>query len=318
MELIYGGIIFFLASGLLYVAGELLVSGLLLLSRYFRVTEFVVAFLVMAFAASLPNLFVGVSSALQGVPELSFGDIMGNNMIALTLAIALGIFFSPKRELPLDNHTIQDTTFLTSLAAILPLILISDGAISRSDGLILVLFFVGYVYWLLSKRDRFSKPYTNDAAPDITRKVAWRNVLKVLAGTACLALAAQGIVYGATLLATALPLLLVGVLIVGFGGALPELYFTLMMARRGETSMIVGNLMGAVIIPATLVLGIVSMIEPIRNSTLELSFIGRAFLASAALFFLYVSQTKHAISKREGYILLALYVAFLTHLLMSI
>jgi len=320
MELVYGGIIFFLASGLLYVAGELLVSGLLLLSRYFRVTEFVVAFLVMAFAASLPNLFVGVSSALQGVPELSFGDIMGNNMIALTLAIALGIFFSPKRELPLDNHTIQDTTFLTSLAAILPLILISDGAISRSDGLILVLFFAGYVYWLLSKRDRFSKPYTNDAAAKITKKVAWRNVLKVLAGTVCLALAAQGIVYGATLLATALelPLLLVGVLIVGFGGALPELYFTLMMARRGETSMIVGNLMGAVIIPATLVLGIVAMIEPIHNSTLDLSLIGRAFLASAALFFLYVSQTKHAISKREGYILLAFYAAFLTHLLMSI
>lgn len=315
---LYGITIFLLSSVLLYIAGELLVAGLLKLSRYFRVTEFVVAFFVMAFAATLPNLFVGVSSALQGMPELSFGDIMGNNMIALTLAVALGIFFAPKRELPLENQTIRDTTFLTSIAAILPLILISDGAISRSDGLILILFFVGYGYWLLSKNDRFTKEYAEERAVVVTKSEALENMSKVVGGIVLLAIGAQGIVYGASLLATGfgLPLLLVGVLIIGFGGALPEIYFTVLTARRGETSMIIGNLMGAVIIPATLVLGIVAMIEPIHNESLELSLVGRIFLMVAAGFFLLVSQTRSVITMREGSFLLFLYAAFLAHLLM--
>lgn len=315
--LILSGLLFILGSSvLLYIAGELLVAGLLKLSRYFRVTEFMVAFLVMALAASLPNLFVGIGSALQGIPELSFGDIMGNNMIALTLAIALGIFFAPKRELPLENQTIQDTTFLTSLAAILPLILISDGMISRSDGLVLVVFFLAYMYWMFSKRERFSKMYAEERSVVVTKEEAWRYIWKVLGGIVLLALASQGIVHGAMMLAEAfsLSLMLVGILVIGFGGALPELYFTVLTARRGETGMIVGNLMGAVIIPATLVLGLVSIIQPIHNEALELSIFGRLFLIAAALFFLVVSQTKSVITKREGFILLALYIAFLMHL----
>jgi len=316
MLILYGISMIVVSSVILYIAGELLVAGLLKLSRFFRVTEFIVAFVVMALAASLPNLLVGVTAALQGIPELSFGDIMGNNMIALTLAVALGIFFAPKRELPLENQTIQDTTFLTSLAAILPLILVSDGTISRSDGLILVLFFVGYMYWVFSKRERFTKTYAEERAVVVNKQEAWGYIWKVMAGIVLLAIAAQGIVHGASVLAEVfgLSFLVIGILVIGFGGALPELYFTILTARRGETSMIVGNLMGAVIIPATLVLGIVAMIQPIHNDALELSIVGRAFLIVAALFFLVVSQTKSVITKREGYILLFLYLAFLAHL----
>jgi len=316
MTIVFGGVIFLLSSVLLYFAGEFLVAGLLRLSRYFAVTEFLVAFFVMAFAATLPNFFVGISSALQGTPELSFGDIMGNNMIALTLAVALGIFFAPKRELPLENQTIQDTTFLTSIAAILPLILIADGMISRSDGLILVLFFVGYVYWLFSKRERFTKTFAEDRAP-MSKTEVLQTFCIVLLGVVVLAVAAQGIVYGATLLATGLglSLLLVGILVIGFGGALPEVYFTILTARRGETGMIIGNLMGAVIIPATLVLGVVAMIHPISNTVLGLPLVARLFLVLAAVFFLVVSQTKQVITRREGSILLLIYGAFIFHLL---
>jgi len=315
----YGISIFVLSSALLYIAGELIVSGLLRISKYFKVTEFVVAFFVLAFAATLPNFFVGITSAMQGVPELSFGDIMGNNMIALTLAAAVGVFFAPKKSLPLENQTIRDTTFLTSLAALLPLILISDGVISRSDGLILVLFFACYVYWLFSKSERFTKTYEG-TKKKLLKKDIFIDFFSVLAGALILVGAAQGIVYGGTILAESigLSLVMVGILIVGFGGALPEVYFTVLAARRGDTSMIIGNLMGAVIIPATLVLGIVAMIHPIHNDVMELSVASRMFLVVAALFFLMVSQTKNSIQRREGIVLLGIYVAFLLHLFVFI
>ncbi len=312
---IYGLTIIIVSAVLLYISGELLVRGLVRLSRHFKVTEFFVAFFVMAFAASLPNIFVGVTSALQGIPELSFGDIMGNNLIALTLAVALGVFFAPKRELPLENQTIQDTTFLTSIAAILPLILISDGLISRSDGLVSLLFFFGYLYWMLTKRERFSRVFGEDRAT-ITRSEAIYHVGRILVGITLLGIAAQGIVYGATMIATGLgvSLLLVGMLIVSFGGALPEIYFTIASARRNETGLIIGNLMGAVIIPATLVLGVVAIIQPIHNDVVAFSTAGRIFLIILAIFFLVVSQTKHIISLREAYILLFSYLLFVLSL----
>ncbi len=304
--------ILLLSSILLYIAGELIVASLLRLSRYFKMTEFVVAFFVMAFAATLPNLFVGITSALQGIPELSFGDIMGNNIIALTLAVAAGVFFAPKRELPLENQTIQDTTFLTAIAAILPLILISDGGISRSDGLVLLLFFFGYVYWMFSKKERFTKVFEEERV-DITRAQALRELVQLVGGVILLSVAAQGIVYGAELIASGLglSLLLVGIFIIGFGGALPEVYFTIISAKRDEVGLIIGNLMGAVIIPATFVLGIVAMIHPIVNDSLQFPTIARVFLVLVALFFLYVSQTRNVITTREATILVISYVAFL-------
>ncbi len=301
---------------LLYISGELLVRGLVRISRHLQVTEFFVAFFVMAFAATLPNVFVGITSALQGIPELSFGDIMGNNIIALTVAVALGVFFAPKRELPLENQTIQDTTFLTSIAAILPLILISDGLISRSDGLVLLLFFFGYVYWMFSKRDRFTRVF-GEKHQALTKEQAMYQVARLMLGTVLLALAAQGVVHGATLIAEGLgmSLLLVGMLMIALGGALPEIYFTVISARRGETGLIIGNLMGAVIIPATFVLGIVALIQPIHNSALQFSTTARVFLILVAIFFLVVSQTRAVITMREAGILFTSYVLFVLSLL---
>jgi len=320
MEIVIGIVTLITSGVFLYFAGELIVASLLLLSRYFKVTEFVVSFFVMAFAASLPNLFVGVTSALQGVPELSFGDIMGNNIIALTVAltvaISFGVLFSAKKEIPLENQTIQDTTFLTAVAAILPLILVSDGMISRSDGLVLILFFAAYAFWMFSKKEHFSRVYEDrELLP--TKNEIKLSIMRLVLGIVVLALSAQGIVYGANLIAVSvgLPLILVGILIIGFGGALPEIYFTIISAKKGETGLIVGNLMGSVIIPATFVLGLVAIIHPISNPTTEFSTLARVFLVLVAVFFLVVSKTKGVITKKEALTLLLSYILFVCSLL---
>ena len=321
MEWVYGLSIFLLAGGLLYIAGELVVSGLIRLSRFYRVKEFVVAFFVMAFAGTVPNLFVGVTSALQGIPELSFGDVMGNNIIALTLAVAIALFIVPGKKLSLSNQTTKYTTFMTAAAALLPLILISDGQLARSDGIVLILFFVVYVAWLFSREDNFSKVYQESEALSFqkARPEALLATAKVVFGLVLLGVAAQAVVYAAELIALALgvPLMVIGVLVVGFGGALPELYFTIVSAKKGESEMILGNLMGAVISPATLVLGIVALIHPIQNENLEFPLIGRVFLVLVALYFLYASYTSKMITLREGYALLGVYVLFVIALVLS-
>lgn len=316
MVWIYGLAIIFVASGLLYLAGNFLVSSLLRLAQYFKVTEFSVAFFVMAFASSLPNLFVGVTSALQGVPELSFGDIMGNNMLVMTIAVALSILFSSRKELPIETDTVKDTAFFTSIVAVLPLVLISDGLLSRSDGLILVLFFAAYVYWLFVRSGKFSREFRSETE-SLSRQSILIDIVRVVCGVTLLAISAQAIVYGASILGMSigLPLILVGILITGIGGALPEIYFAIESARREETGLIIGSLLGAVVVPATLVLGLVAIINPIQNDFFAFSIVSRIFLVAIAVFFLYVSQVKQVVTWREALVLIGFYLAFFLSIL---
>lgn len=266
----------------------------------------------MAFAASLPNLFLGVTSALRGTPELSLGDVAGNNLVALTLAVALAVLLS-RREIPAESKTVQTTSIFTFIAAILPLALTLDGTLSRIDGGILIGLFAFYFLWLMSKRERFTQVYGNGTAPrlDLWKTFALDS-LKVVAGIALLLFAAYGIVSSAEYFALyfAVPLIFIGILVTGLGNALPETYFAVSLARKGETDMILGNLMGSVVVPATLVLGIVALIQPIVIADLTAFAIARFFMVAAALFFFFSIKIGKRITIREATGLLALYLAF--------
>ena len=318
MEIVTVALIFIGCIALLFIAGELLVGGLLYLSRYLGVKEFIVAFFVMAFASSVPNLFVGVTSALQGVPELSFGDIMGNNIVALTLGVGIAIFFSPHRRLPLTSTSLRHTAVVTTISALLPLVLLLDGSISRVDGVVLLIFFFFYLYWLFSRREHYSKIYEPTERKTLRdKKQARIELTKTLLGITLLAVSAQGVVHVAGTFSENLniPLVFVGLVILGLSGALPELYFAGISARKGELDMVVGNLMGAVIVPATFVLGVVAIIHPIENTQLEFPVIARLFLVTIALGFFVASRTDKVFSSKEGLLLSSLYFALIACLL---
>ena len=297
---------------LLYLSGEWVVGGLMRLAKFLGWKEFVVAFFVMAFAASLPNLFVGITSALKGIPQLSFGDVAGNNLVALTLAVGLAALFA-KGGIVADSKAIQTTSIFTLVAAILPLLLIWDGELSRVDGIVLILFFVFYCYWLFCKKERFCKIYDEhktSTGRDFKSSIA--DFGKIILGVILLIIAAQGIVASAQFFAQAFnfPLIFVGVLITGLGSALPEIYFAVSMARKGQSWMILGDLMGAVIVPSTLILGIVVLIHPIRILDFSPFAIARVFLIiSTFSFFLFIKTDRH-ITRKEAFYLMGIYLVF--------
>ncbi len=293
-------------------------SGLARISRFFGLREFVVAFFIMAFAASLPNLVVGITSALRAIPQLSFGDVAGNNIVTLTVAAALAVFFSKDRVISTESRLIQTSAIFTALAAVLPLLLVLDGELSRLDGLVLIILFFSYGFWLFSKKERFTQVYdgyANNAAATIMEKARLfiKDIGKIVLGAILLMSAAYGIVISAIFFAQffKVPIILIGLLITGLGSALPETYFAVISARRGETWMVLGNLMGAVIVPATLVLGIVALIRPIVMPDFSPFAAARLFLIVSVLFFYFFVRTEKRITRKEGLILLALYVLFI-------
>ena len=303
--------IFLASCALLFWAGNWLVGGLMRTAKFLGWREFVVAFFIMAFVGSLPNLFVGISSALHGIPQLSFGDIVGGNLIDLTIVVALAALIA--KGLPAESKMVQTTSIFTMAVAILPLILILDGTLGRGDGILLILCFGLYVSWLFSKKERFTKVYDNGKAPVVKEfKTFIKDLGRIILGVICLLAAAEGIVRSASFFAESLnlPIALIGILIVGFGNALPEAYFAIASARKGQTWMILGDLMGSVIVPATLVLGIVALICPIEIVDFSPFAIGRFFLIIAAMFFLFFVRTDRKISKKEASFLLGIYILF--------
>jgi cation:H+ antiporter len=318
--------VFIASCALLFFSGKLLVESLSRIARFLEWREFVVAFFIMAFVGSLPNLFVGLSSAFHRIPQLSFGDIVGGNLIDLTIAVALAALIA--KGLPAGSKLVQSSSIFTISIAILPLLLILDGKLGRGDGVILILAFFFYILWLFSKKERFTKvyKYKKTSGSDVSEnqepkkqthiirefKVFISDLGKAILGLMFLLMAAEGIVRAASFFAEDLnlPLALIGILIVGIGNSLPEIHFAVASARKGANWLILGDLMGAVIVPATLVLGIVALICPIEISDFSPFAIARFFLIISAIFFLFFVRTDCKISRKEALFLLGLYVVF--------
>ena len=304
--------IFIVSCVLLFISCNWLISSLLRMAKFLGWREFVVAFFIMAIAGTIPNLFVGISSAIHNVPQISLGDIVGGNLIDLTLVVALAALFAG--SLPAKSKMIQTSAIFTIVVAVLPMLLILDGILGRGDGIVLILCFFLYVYWLFSKKERFTKIYNNqEMEPAKEISSFFKDLGRIILAMIILLLAAEGIVNAASFFAGNfnLSLGLVGILFVSFGNALPEIYFTIASARKGKNWMILGNLMGSIIIPVTLVLGVVALICPIQITHFSPFAIGRFFLIISAMFFLFFIRTDRQITRKEGCFLLSFYILFI-------
>lgn len=307
-------LLFIISCVLFYFAGKLVIDGFVKIAKFLGWKEFVVAFFIMAFACSLPNLFVGLSAAFRHIPELSFGDVAGNNLAVLTLAVGIAVLFS-KKEVSAKSRIVRASSFFTMAAVLLPLLLILDGTLSRIDAFILLALFFVYVIWLFSKKERFEKTYKEESKKSPTKKFKnfLGDLIKIFFGLLIFIAASQGMVVSASAFAVNfnLSLVLVGILITGLGSTLPELYFDVVSAKKGNGWLVLGDLMGAIIIPSTLVLGIVALISPIHITNFSSLAIARIFIVIAAIIFPFFVRSGRAISKQEGLFLLSLYIIFL-------
>ncbi len=308
-----------LLAGLLalYPASQWLIDGLVRLARFLNWREFVVSFFVIALASSLPNFVVGLAAIRQGVPQLSFGDVTGNNMGAITLAVALAVFLSRRKVLVTNSRVTQITALFTTLAAVLPLLLAWDNTLSRGDGLMLLALFSLYVGWLFSKKENFSNnssasrnnPVSGPRLGAIFANLGW-----MFLGLLLLLAAGQVVVVAASFFARSfdVPIIMLGFLVTGLGSALPEIYFAAVSAKREENWIILGNLMGSVIIPSTLVLGFVAVASPFDFHHLTSFASVRLWVAVPALLFIWFVRSERRITWWEAAILLIPYLGFIS------
>lgn len=300
-------LIFILSCFLIIFASKIIIDSLHRLSCRLGWKEFIVAFFAASIGAVIPELFIGIRSAIAGVPELALGSIIGQNVILLTFSVAICTFIL--RGIVVESRTVRAGANFALIAVVLPFILLYDGVLSRLDGLILILACVVYILWLFSKEDHFLKKY--EGPPP--RCSALKDALIIFFGFVFVVLSAEGIIYSAQSFSAHynIPVGVFGLFAVGMGVALPETFFSISLAKKGHSWMILGSILGAVALSSTLVLGIIALIKPIEVVNFDSLRAAQFFLISGGFFLLFFIRTSNKINKREAWFLLGIYLMFL-------
>ena len=304
-------ILFLVACFLLARAGAWSVKSLLAIAKFLNWKKFVVASLIMGTVSSLPELFVGIGASLSGRPELSFGNIVGSNIILLTLVIGISVLVGG--QIVLKGKTLQKSLLFGAFYALLPLLLMMDGNASRVDGVILLIALGFYLKELLAEKDKFKRVLSNkkeNQPKDI--KIFFKDLGFFLFALLIMILSAELIVFSAGRIAVGLnlPLVLIGVLGIALGTSLPELSFSLRAMAMKEKEMVIGEIVGSIAINSALVLGITCLISPFKTFSLPLYTNSFVFTGLSVLIFLFFAKTSNRFSRREAKALIFLYGLF--------
>ena len=296
---------------LLIKSGTWVIRSLTRIAQTLQWSEFLVTFFIMAFATSLPEFFVGLNSAFHKVPQLSFGNIIGANMLNLTIGIAVIVFIA--KGLKLETKIARTTSLYTAFFVVLPLLLMLDGKVSRFDGIVLLIFLFFYIQKMFYQRERFKKVFDHLKSERTDFRVFFKDLLTFIGSIALLVLSAEGIVRTASFLALEinLPIVISGIFFVSIGTVLPELSFGIKAIRIGHKDMALGDFMGTVIINSTLILGIVSIISPLKVNNFSPYIIGILFTFVIAILFAIFAGTGRQITRKEAVVLILIYIAFI-------
>lgn len=308
-------ILFF--SFLIIKATDILVINFQSLSRRTRLGKFAMTSFLLALATSIPELFVGITAALEGKPNLALGNVIGSNIANVSLVIGGAALIGG--TVSVRGTFLRRDVFYAFLAGCAPMIFLLDKNLSRVDGLILLALYGLYNTLVLIERRR-GRVSTGDEEGFVFRiirrlnhKGARRDLGWIFAGVVLLLFSADMLVRiaGRIALAFNIPLFLIGLFLVAVGTSLPELAFELEAIRKKQSEMVFGDLLGSVVANATLIIGITALISPIRIRAFDeylLATIAYVLLFGAFYFFI---RTKRRLERWEAAFLLGFYLAFL-------
>ncbi len=315
------GLVLAFGIALLIGGGESLVRGAAALARRLGVSPLVVGLTVVAFGTSAPELAVNLTAAVGGSGAMAFGSVVGSNLANIGLILACsGIF----RRLSIESSVITREIPMMLLASIATLIMGLDALraapsskYDRADGLLLLLFFTVFIYYTVAANLRKRSEDTfveqvRDQPLGKQRATVLGEIGFLIAGMLGLALGGRFTVSGAVGVATALgaPKGLIGLTVVAVGTSLPELSASIIAARRGESDLAIGNVVGSNIFNLLFVLGLTACVSPVpvpvdgfADLIVMLGFTG-ALLGFSLL--------RGHIGRREGLTLLISYLGYIT------
>lgn len=318
-------IIFLVVGLVLILAGaNFLTDGASAIARRMGISDLVVGLTVVAFGTSAPELAISVISAVSGSTELAVGNVVGSNIFNILMIIGVTSIVMPMK---IERSIMTNEIPLVILSSAVLLVMANgplldgsaDAEISRTDGIVLLLFFAIFMRYTFAQA---KKGPADDPMAHTARKpemAVWKSVVFVLGGLAALIYGGDRFVAGASDIAAAMGVseAVIGLTIVAMGTSLPELATSITAAVKGKPGIAIGNVIGSNIFNVFMVLGASATVAPLRLGGIG-NFDLLTLMAASLLFWLFGWFFKErTITRPEGIVLVACYAAYTTLLVMG-
>lgn len=320
MDMVIQIILLIVGFILLIKGADWLIDGASSTASHFKVSKLLIGLTIIAFGTGAPELAVSVSSLLNGTTDMLLGNVIGSNILNILLLIGIAAVIHPIRikkdtvtkELPLLLliSTVIIVLFLDTL-----LVSADQNTISRADGIICLLCFSVFIFYIISMARK------NRAAKTEVEKPKFRlgiSLLLILVGLAGVVGGSELVVSSASTIAASIGISdrMIALTIVAFGTSLPELITTIKAAKRGENELLVGNIIGSNIFNICIVLGLpVALFGTITPSSFEI--IDLIMLVGATVILLLVSRSGRKITRLEGILMLATFTIYYSYIIIN-
>ena len=290
---------------------DFLTEGAAALARRVNIPEIVIGLTIVAAGTSAPELFVSLVSALKGTPDLAVGNVVGSNTMNCMLIVGCAAMVAP---MTISRSTVKKDIPFAVGASILLMLLALNNFLGRFDGILLLAGFVSFMVYSL----RQAKNGQGDATTEEKQQNPWLSALYIVLGLVGLVIGSNLFVDHASSLALALGISegVVGLTVVAGGTSLPELATSVVAARKGQSAIAIGNVIGSNVFNILLILGLTATISPLQIegiTTIDMA----VMLLSVILVWLF-SRTRYTVERWEGGLLLVIYIGYLVWLITNL
>lgn len=293
------------------------VDGASAVAGNFKISKMLIGLTIVAFGTSAPEFAVSIKSLLSGSGDIVLGNVVGSNIFNILLILGVSACV---HTLTVKNNTVKKELPITLLMSTLLFTLLSDNLFdskitnmfTRGDGFVLLLFFLVFVYYLIS----LMRNKTEDEVDEEKLMKLPKAILLTVLGITGIVLGSNYVVDSASYIAEMLGVSqrMIGLTIIAMGTSLPELVTSVIATKKGEYDIAIGNVVGSNIFNFGVVIGLpVLLFGSIPNITYNLVDL-MMMLASAALLFIF-SYNDYKIKKNEGIIFIIMFVLYYSYVI---
>lgn len=306
---------------LIVKGADWLTDGASSIARKFNISTLVIGLTIVAFGTSAPELVVSSMAAVSGDTDIAIGNVVGSNIFNILAIMGVTALIAP---VPVKSNNIKYEVPLAILASVAVFVMANDimfdgaGAnmISRVEGIVLLCFFLVFLaYTFAIARNGVSEQ--TDGQAEVKTMPVWKSILLFLVGLGCLVFGGDTMVDGASGIALMLGVSqsVIALTIVSAGTSFPELMTSIVAARKGDTDMAMGNVVGSNIFNIFFILGTAATISPLGGGNITIVDYGMLLFSAVVLWMACTwGKVYHKVTRTEGIMLVLCMIAYYVYI----
>lgn len=303
---------------ILIKGADVFVDGASSIAGNFKVSKILIGLTIVSFGTSAPEFAVSVKSLISNNGDIILGNVIGSNILNILLILGISALFHPLR---VTNNTVKKELPITLLLTLMFSVLISDtlfnngiNAFTRSDGIVIVITFMVFVYYLFSLMRHKMEEEVQEEEHYLKMSKA---CFYTIGGIIAIVLGSNFVVDSASYIATTLGISerLIALTVVAIGTSLPELVTSVTATKKGEYDIAIGNVVGSNIFNIGIVAGLpVALLGGINQ--INFNPYDVLILLISIILLLVFSHKDRKITKPEGLILIAIFIVYYTYVIL--